>query len=78
MGPIARGKGKCKTTKQNDEKKPEGSVELVLDNLDGVSGAGGSGAGCCVAGRSEEVWRAGSGTILRLATYKPIDEMSSG
>lgn len=25
-------------TKQNDEKKPEGSVELALDNLDGVSG----------------------------------------
>ena len=38
MGPIARGNVKCKMTKQNDEKKPEGSVELSLDNLDGVSG----------------------------------------
>ena len=43
MGPIARGKGKCKITKQNDEKKPEDSVELTLDNLDCVSGGAGGG-----------------------------------
>ena len=42
-GSIARMRGTCKMTKQNDEKKPEGSVELPLDDLGSVSGGAGGG-----------------------------------